>query len=76
MVKDHSQDGKYFNPSPEIIEQTKSVMKHNKLPEFIFGQLIYSHNKTIGWYDSFSIEDKHKVIEEFRKEGKEHSTNA
>lgn len=90
MVKDHSQDGKYFNPSPEIIEQTKSVIKHNKLPKFIFGQLdqllrqrpnssllknesflIYSHNKTREWYDSFSIEDKHKRIEESRKEGKE-----
>lgn len=65
-------------------------MKHNKLPEFIFGQLdqllryrpnsslltnesflIYSHNKTREWFESLSAEDKHKMIEEARKEGKE-----
>lgn len=65
-------------------------MKHNKLPEFIVGQLdqllryrpnsslltnesflIYSHNKTREWFESLSAEDKHKMIEEARKEGKE-----
>lgn len=90
MVKDHLQDGIYWNPTEELIEQTKSVMKHNKLPEFIFGQLdqllryrpnsslltnesflIYSHNKTREWFESLSAEDKHKMIEEARKEGKE-----
>lgn len=90
MVKDHLPDGIYWNPTEELIEQTKSVMKHNKLPEFIFGQLdqllryrpnsslltnesflIYSHNKTREWFESLSAEDKHKMIEEARKEGKE-----
>lgn len=90
MVKDHLTDGIYWNPTEELIEQTKSVMKHNKLPEFIFGQLdqllryrlnsslltnesflIYSHNKTREWFESLSAKDKHKMIEEARKEGKE-----
>lgn len=90
MVKYHLPDGIYWNPIEELIEQTKSVMKHNKLPEFIFGQLdqllryrpnsslltnesflIYSHNKTRAWFESLGAEDKHKMIEEARKEGKE-----
>lgn len=90
MVKYHLPDGIYLNPTEELFEQTKSVMKHNKLPEFIFGQLdqflryrpnsslltnesflIYSHNKTREWFESLSAEDKHKMIEEARKEGKE-----
>lgn len=90
MVKYHLPDGIYWNPTEELIEQTKYVMKHNKLPEFIFGQLdqllryrpnsslltnesflIYSHNKTREWFESLSAEDKHKMIEEARKEGKE-----
>lgn len=90
MVKHHLSDGIYWNPTEELIEQTKSVMKHNKLPEFIFGQLdqllryrpnssllknesflIYSHNKTREWFENLSSEDKHKMIEEARKEGKE-----
>lgn len=90
MVKYHLPDGIYWNPIEELIEQTKSVMKRNKLPEFIFGQLdqllryrpnsslltnesflIYSHNKTRAWFESLGAEDKHKMIEEARKEGKE-----
>lgn len=90
MVKDQLPDGIYWNPTQYLIEQTKSVMKHNKLPEFIFSQLhqllryrpnsslltnesflIYSHNKTRERFESLSAEDKHKMIEEARKEGAE-----
>ena len=39
MVADHLPGGAFLNPSEQVIAETKSAMKHNKLPEFIFGQL-------------------------------------
>lgn len=32
---------------------------------------IYFYNKIREWFESFSVEDKYKMIEEVRKEGKE-----
>lgn len=39
MIPEHLPEGQFWNTSPAVREQTTSVMKHNKLPEFIFGQL-------------------------------------
>ena len=39
MVADHLQGGTFAEPCEVMYEQTRSVMKHNKLPEFVFGQL-------------------------------------
>lgn len=39
MVEDHLPGGQFWNPTEELKQQTRSVMKHNKLPEFTFGQL-------------------------------------
>lgn len=32
---------------------------------------IYFYNKIREWFESFSVKDKYKMIEEVRKEGKE-----
>lgn len=39
MVEDHLPGGQFWNPTEELKQQTRSVMKYNKLPEFTFGQL-------------------------------------
>lgn len=39
MVEDHLPGGQFWNPTEELKQQTRSVLKHNKLPEFPFGQL-------------------------------------
>lgn len=39
MVEAHLPGGQFWNPTEELKQQTRSVMKHNKLPEFTFGQL-------------------------------------
>lgn len=39
MVADHLLGGKFYAPSDKLVAESKSTMKHNKLPEFIFGQL-------------------------------------
>lgn len=39
MVEDNLPGGQFWNPTKELKQQTRSVMKHNKLPEFTFGQL-------------------------------------
>ena len=36
---DHLPGGKFFLNTPELEEKTKSALKHNKLPEYFFGQL-------------------------------------
>ncbi|KAK3096147.1 hypothetical protein FSP39_023743 [Pinctada imbricata] len=59
MVSDHLPGGRYWNPTVEVIADTKSVMKHNKLPEFVFGQLDqllrYRPNATLLTNESFII---------------------
>ena len=89
MVVDHLPGGKYSEPSDELISETRSAMRHNKLPEFVFGQLdqllryrpnatlltneaylMYSHNKTRKWLADLPKDEKEKLIEESRKEGK------
>ena len=85
----HLPGGKFSQPSEELIRETKSVMKHNKLPEFVFGQLdqllryrpnatlltneaylMYSHNKTREWLESLPDEERNKLIDNARKQGK------
>lgn len=65
MVKDHLPGGAYWNPTAEVIEQTKSVMKHNKLPEFVIGQLDqllrYRPNSTLLTNESFLIYSHNKT---------------
>ena len=39
MIPEHLPGGKFWNPSDALLEETKSAKKHNKLPEFVFGQL-------------------------------------
>ncbi|KAK3107360.1 hypothetical protein FSP39_012735 [Pinctada imbricata] len=39
MIPEHLPGGKYWDPSPDIREKAASARKHNKSPEFIFGQL-------------------------------------
>lgn len=39
MIPEHLPGGKYWDASDNFRQQTRSVAKHNKMPEFIFGQL-------------------------------------
>ena len=39
MLHDHLEGGKYDNPSPQLVEETKNVMKTNTLSERNFGML-------------------------------------
>lgn len=39
MIPEHLPKGQFWDLLPDVREQSSSVMKHNKLPEFIFGQL-------------------------------------
>ena len=39
MIPEHLPEGQFWNTSPAVRKQATSVMKHNKLHEFIFGQL-------------------------------------
>lgn len=39
MVADHLPEGKFWVPSDDLTRETRSAKKHNKLPEFVFGQL-------------------------------------
>lgn len=39
MILEHLPEEQFLDPLPNVLEQTSSAMKHNKLPEFIFGQL-------------------------------------
>lgn len=42
MIPEHLPGGKYWDASDNFRQQTRSVAKHNKMPEFIFGQLDHS----------------------------------
>ncbi|KAK3106600.1 hypothetical protein FSP39_023288 [Pinctada imbricata] len=39
MIPEHLPGGKFWDPSEELLDETKSVKSHNKMPEFVFGQL-------------------------------------
>lgn len=39
LIPEHIPGGIFDKPSDDLVEKTKSVMKHNKLLEFVFGQL-------------------------------------
>lgn len=41
-VKDQLSGGKYANASGNVKKESLSTLKHNKLPEFLFGQLDYN----------------------------------
>ena len=89
MVADHLPGRKFFAPSEELIRETRSAMRHNKMPEFIFAQLdqllryrpnatlltnesylMYSHNKSRKWFAELPSEEKERLLEDCRKEGK------
>lgn len=42
MIPEYLPGGKYWDASDNFRQQTRSVAKHNKMPEFIFGQLDHS----------------------------------
>lgn len=42
MIPEHLPGGKYWDASDNFRQQIRSVAKHNKIPEFIFGQLDHS----------------------------------
>lgn len=42
MIPEHLSEGQFWETSAAVRKQTSSVMKHNKLPEFIFGQSLFS----------------------------------
>ena len=39
MLKDHLEDGKYGNPTPELIQQSKSTARTNAVADHDFGML-------------------------------------
>ena len=39
MVPEHLPGGQFWSPTDEFLQQTSSAKKHNKMPEFVFGQL-------------------------------------
>lgn len=65
MVADHLPEGAFYNPSDKLIEDTKSAMKHNKLPEFVFGQLDqllrYRPNATLLTNESYILYSHNKT---------------
>ena len=48
MLPEHLPGGKYFDVGEEVRNQTKSVIPHNKLPEFAFGVLDFQLSRGIG----------------------------
>ncbi|XP_033730479.1 uncharacterized protein LOC117319875 [Pecten maximus] len=90
MVSEHLPGGKFWNVSSATRSAAESALKHNKSPEFIFGQLdhlisyrpnasvlaneaylLYSYNKTSDWLHNLPDDEKKRVIESSRKEGRE-----
>ena len=90
QAADHLPGGKFFLTTPELEEETKSALKHNKLPEYFFGQLdrlmkfrpnasalcneayiMFLHNKTCKWLDDLPEDERDRLLEESRKEGRE-----
>lgn len=41
QARDHLPGGKFYTPQATIWEESQSTVKHNKLPEFFFGQLAF-----------------------------------
>ena len=39
MIPEHLPGGKFLQPTEKLREETSSLKKHNKTPEFVFGQL-------------------------------------
>ena len=65
MVVDHLPQGVHWNPTNEKLLCTSSVMKHNKLPEFVFGQLDqlfkYRPNATLVTNEAFLMYSHNKT---------------
>jgi E1A/CREB-binding protein len=65
MVMDHLPGGKFWDPSGGLIEESKSTMTHNKLPEFVFGQLDqllrYRPNSTLLANESYLLYSHNKT---------------
>lgn len=49
QARDHLPGGKFYTPQASIWEESQSTVKHNKLPEFFFGQLDF-HRFNDAWY--------------------------
>ncbi|KAK6168596.1 hypothetical protein SNE40_019795 [Patella caerulea] len=90
MVPEHLPGGKFWNPDESLMEEVSSAKKHNKLPEFVFGQLdhlisyrpnasllaneayiMFSFNKTSTWLRELGEDEKNRLLDESRKEGRE-----
>ena len=67
MVVDHLPGGKFWDPDEELKRQTQSTMTHNKLPEFVFGQLDqllrYRPNATLLTNEAFLLYSHNKTSE-------------
>ncbi|KAK6180549.1 hypothetical protein SNE40_012682 [Patella caerulea] len=90
MVPEHLPGGKFWNPDESLMEEVSSAKKHNKLPEFVFGQLdhlisyrpnasllaneayiMFSFNKTSTWLRELGEDEKNRLLDDSRKEGRE-----
>lgn len=75
LIPEHLPGGIFDKPSDDLVEKTKSVMKHNKLPEFVFGQLDqlmrYMPNATILTNDSFITYSHNRTRNWLEKLGKD-----
>lgn len=89
-VGEHLKGGSFSKLTEEFVEETKSVPRHNKLPERVFAMLdaltrfrpaattlcndcykMFSLNKTGEWLQTLPEDDKEKLLDMSRKEGKE-----
>ena len=65
MIIDHLPEGTHWDPNDEKLTCTSSVMKHNKLPEFVFGQLDqlfrYRPNATLLTNEAFLMYSHNKT---------------
>ncbi|KAK3091774.1 hypothetical protein FSP39_022550 [Pinctada imbricata] len=67
MVVDHLPGGKFSNPDDQMRAESQSTMTHNKLPEFVFGQLDqllrYRPNSTLLTNEAFLLYSHNKTRE-------------
>ncbi|CAC5359984.1 unnamed protein product [Mytilus coruscus] len=69
QAADHLPGGKYFSKPTDISAESKSVLKHNKLPEFFFWSVGF-FVETDEWLQSLDDVTRIQLINDSRKEGK------
>ena len=75
MVPDQLPGGQYFMKTARLVEETKLVVPHNKLPEIrpnatvlMKAFVMYSYNKTGQWLQEMEEREREKLIDNARKE--------